>query len=47
LREVFCPVLKFREEKQTFAKVERHDVDFFLIGIKKHCTSQKQHGKGS
>ena len=24
------PVLEFREEKQTFAKVERGNVDFFL-----------------
>jgi hypothetical protein len=30
LKDVFCPVLKFREEKRTFAKVERGKVDFFL-----------------
>jgi hypothetical protein len=26
---VFCPILKFREEKQTFAKIERDNIDFF------------------
>jgi hypothetical protein len=41
LRVVFCPVLKFREEKRTFAKVEEHDVDIFLIGIKKHSNASK------
>jgi hypothetical protein len=30
LREVFCPVLEFREEKRTFAKVEGGNADFFL-----------------
>jgi hypothetical protein len=29
LRDVFYPVLKFRDEKQTFAKVEGPEVDFF------------------
>jgi len=29
LREVFYPVLKFREEKRTFVKVEGDNVDFF------------------
>jgi hypothetical protein len=33
LREVFCPVLKFKEEKRTFAKVEGVNVDFFLVYI--------------
>jgi hypothetical protein len=31
LREVFCLVLEFREEKQTFAKIEQGNVDFFLL----------------
>jgi len=30
LRDVFYPVLKFKDEKQTFAKVEGPKVDFFL-----------------
>jgi hypothetical protein len=30
LKEVFCPVLKFREEKRTFAKIEEDNIDFFL-----------------
>jgi hypothetical protein len=30
LREVVRPVLKFKEEKQAFAKVEGGKVDFFL-----------------
>jgi len=29
--EVFCPILEFREEKWTFAKVERGNLDFFLL----------------
>jgi hypothetical protein len=29
----YLPVLEFREEKQTFAKVERGNVDFFLLRI--------------
>jgi hypothetical protein len=29
LREVVCPILEFREEKWTFAKVEKEKVDFF------------------
>jgi hypothetical protein len=29
LREVVCPILEFREEKRTFAKVEGGKVDFF------------------
>jgi hypothetical protein len=43
LREVFCPVLKFGEEKWTFAKVEEGNVDFFYakMGLTKsgltHC----------
>jgi len=31
LRDVFYPVLKFRDEKQTFAKVEGPKVDFFFL----------------
>jgi hypothetical protein len=31
LREVVCPVLEFRKEKRTFAKVEEGKVDFFLF----------------
>jgi hypothetical protein len=31
LREVFYPVLEFREEKQTFAKVEGDNVEFFHV----------------
>jgi len=30
LREVFCPVLKFGEEKRTFTRVEGGNVDFFF-----------------
>jgi hypothetical protein len=30
LREVFCSVLEFREEKRTFVKVEGGNVNFFL-----------------
>ena len=30
LGEVFCPVLEFKEEKWTFTKVERGNVNFFL-----------------
>jgi hypothetical protein len=30
LRDVFYPVLKFRDKKQTFAKVEGPEMDFFL-----------------
>jgi hypothetical protein len=30
LREVFCLVTEFREEKRTFTKVEGGNVDFFL-----------------
>jgi hypothetical protein len=33
LREVFCPVLEFREKKRTFAKVKGGNVDFFLRKI--------------
>jgi hypothetical protein len=29
LREAVGPVFEFREEKQTFAKVEEEKVDFF------------------
>jgi len=35
LREVICPVLKLREEKRTFVKVEGGKVDFFVLSIKK------------
>jgi hypothetical protein len=28
---VICPVLKFREKKRTFTKVEGEKVDFFLV----------------
>ena len=28
---MFCLVLKFREEKQNFAKIERDNVDFFQL----------------
>jgi hypothetical protein len=31
LREVVCLVLEFKEEKQTFIKVEEGKVDFFLF----------------
>jgi hypothetical protein len=31
LREVVCPVLELREEKQTFVKVEGGNVDFFFF----------------
>jgi hypothetical protein len=30
---VVYPVLEFREEKQTFVKVERGNVDFFLSAL--------------
>jgi len=30
---VVYPVLEFREEKQTFAKVEGGNVDFFLLDL--------------
>jgi len=33
LRDVFRPVLEFRDENQTFAKVEGPKVDFFLSRI--------------
>jgi hypothetical protein len=29
LRDVFYPVLEFRDKNQTFVKVEGHKVDFF------------------
>jgi hypothetical protein len=32
---MFCPVLKLREEKQAFAKVEGGNVDFFQNYIRK------------
>jgi hypothetical protein len=31
LRDVFCPVLEFREKKRTFMKIEKGNMDFFLI----------------
>jgi hypothetical protein len=31
LREIVYPILEFREEKWTFAKVKRGKVDFFLL----------------
>jgi hypothetical protein len=31
LRDVFFPVLEFRDQKWTFAKVKGPKVDFFLL----------------
>jgi hypothetical protein len=33
VEEVFCLVLEFKEEKQTFVKVEGGNVNFFLVGL--------------
>jgi hypothetical protein len=33
---VFCPVLEFREEKQTFTKIEGGNMDFFQKEKKKN-----------
>jgi uncharacterized protein involved in tellurium resistance len=32
---VFCPVLEFKEEKRTFAKIEGDNMDFFQKEKKK------------
>jgi hypothetical protein len=42
LKEVYCPVLKFREKKWIFAKVERGNVDFFLSIFHPSCTPLAQ-----
>jgi len=34
LREVFCPVLEFRKEKRSFAKVEGCKVNFFSFLVR-------------
>jgi hypothetical protein len=39
LREVVCPILEFKEEKQTFAKVEEGKVNFFLSSIRSFAVS--------
>ena len=31
VEDVFCSVFEFREKKRTFAKIERANVNFFLI----------------
>jgi hypothetical protein len=35
VEEDVCLVLKFKQKKQTFAKIERENIDFFLIKKKK------------
>jgi hypothetical protein len=39
LKEVFGLVLEFREEKRTFAKLERGNVDFFLKKLQQGALS--------
>jgi hypothetical protein len=46
LRKVFCPVLEFREEKRTFAKVERGNVYFFFSKWKRKTLAVSRNRSG-
>jgi hypothetical protein len=42
LKEVVCPVLKLREEKQTLVRVGGGKVDFFLLRLPSPNVSERK-----